>query len=551
LASSLPFGLFIRKSSLSEIEVLDIVNPLPAATLTEAGLAISTNFNQTQVPASGSFKVKVRGKHILANLGSPLAGLKLNFHELGGSQNIQVNMDFAQAEESLNNTGTEAVFVLDPTRDNLSNLRADKNYELSVSGPNGTSNRIGLSSLSSSDGGFGTFSVKNTPPPPASLPYDHYIYGAMGGRWILPQQTLPVNPNEFVGIYFNQPIQNLEVKIGPVTVPIVDVLRDLAVIGIPDDLPAGVHDVVIKASGQTLTLEQVVSKASEALPTYPEASPPPSANPGRYGQVRIFNLAADSEARVTLNGETVLSAQGGGDVNLSAAVGPDTPYPLLDQERNRFCFELTNHSGGYTYGFELGWVFQDIQGTAGQQNVLTANGEEDTRTGVVYSQCFNTHAFVRPMGLPYKDENGLVIGDSQPFWVKVFNLSPGTSMKVSSWSDPGRTVQASQDSDAFELGFDGDASERDSGFWVDDDGKRHFYETYNAGELQWRILNPEGAQASYGIELYRGIHLLYRFQDGLAGHWGANQNQTPYSAPEGSFRMPFFPNIHPPGGWNY
>ncbi|MBF2053242.1 MAG: S8 family serine peptidase [Candidatus Sericytochromatia bacterium] len=279
---------------VDKIEVLDI-EAIPAPELAEVGLAISGNsFNQTQVPDAGTdgFKVKVRGKNILANLGAPLAGLKLNFHETGsGSDLIQVTMDFAQSEEGLNNQGSEALFVLDPARDNLNRLRANKTYEVSVGGSNGTSNRVPFSVLNDT-GDFGTLAVNNTPPGAEQLPINSYVYDKTGNRWLIPGQTLAVDAHDFVGIHFEQPIRNLEVKIGPVLVPIIDILENLAVIGIPDDLPAGVHDAVIKTSGETLTLEQVVSKATGVIAPYPEpAHVPPSTDPGQTKWLQVDNLS--------------------------------------------------------------------------------------------------------------------------------------------------------------------------------------------------------------------------------------------------------------------
>lgn len=365
--------------------------------------------------------------------------------------------------------------------------------------------------------GYGTLSLSNNPPTSDILPEgpDQYIYDKTGNRWLVAGTRLSVNAHDFVGIRFNQPIRNLEVKIGPIVVPIIDVLRDLAVIGIPEDLPAGVHDLTVKASGSTLSLEQVVEKVSDAIPVAPENSPPPSGNPGEYNSVRIYNLEGNDEGRVYLNAELILTGHAGQDV--TASIGLEGAHPLRQDRRNEIRFELTNNGGGYTYGFELAGrgttYYRDEKGTPNVKNVIHYDGSEDQTQGLVYNERMVINSKVSPLG-------------SGPYWFKVFNLNP----------DEVLTFEANNDTD--DIAWKPNGSFRITGAMgtvsrsipLQTLSLTNYCATANPWGEHWNyawinlyLQNPQGPY-SLGIEIYKGINLVYRNIQGQAGHWGAENN---------------------------
>lgn len=365
---------------------------------------------------------------------------------------------------------------------------------------------------------FGTLSLGESQPTKENLPQgnNQYIYDRVGNRWLTSGTSLTVNANDFAGIRFNQPIRNLEVKIGPILVPIIDVLNDLAVIGIPEDLPVGVHDIVIKASGGTLTLEQVIQKASATIPIAPEISPPPSGNPGEYNSVRIYNLEGNDEGRVYLNDQLILTGYAGQDSSVS--IGQYGDYPLRKDKRNEVRFELTNNGGGYTYGFELRGnsdvYYQDEKGTPNVKNVVKSDGSEDQSQGVVYNERMTINSKISPVG-------------SGSYWLKVFNLNP----------DEALTIEANNEIDdiawrpngSFRVtGAMGNVSRSIPLIPIDvANNCANVLPWHEFWRYSWISLNFQNPQGPYslGIEVYKGINLVYRNIQGQVGHWGAKDNE--------------------------
>lgn len=475
-----------RLLDISDMEVLDVA-PASVAVLSEAGMALSGNtYDQKLIPASGTFKVKVRGSNILADLGSTSETLKLNFYEVGSNHLVtQVRMDFLQSEETLNNEGTEAVFVLDRNHDNLSALRSDRDYEIAVSGPShlGLSNKVKFTVFV--PGGFGTLSLLGAPSSEI-IPQNQYafeqikLYGAPG--WIQPNVRIPVEPNQFVGIRFNQPINDLKVQVGPIEVPVVSLLKDFAAIGIPEELPAGIHDVILRSTNGVVTLEQAVEKVAEALPPMPEKTPPPSSNPGEYKYVRLFNVEGNDEARVYVNGNLAGTAHAGDDISIE--IGDQTTFPMHQDQRNEIRFELENRGGGYSYGFAIHAnssyspaVFSEVKGVPGITSVRLANGEEDQRQGLVTSRTYNLYRYVKA-------------NQTSRNWARIFNTAGTLDFKLGKYNEVLTTYPDAQEH-SFEL------------------------PVYRIGQTQehqyYYFTQPNGDPiATWGIEIYQGIHLIRR-----------------------------------------
>jgi len=366
-------------------------------------------------------------------------------------------------------------------------------------------------------------------PDSQSLPVNSYVYDKTGNRWLIPGQTLDVNPNDFVGINFSQPIHNLEVKIGPILVPIIDILENLAVIGIPDDLPSGVHDVVLKASGQTLTLEQVVSKASGVIQPYPEPPhTPPSNNPGQRKAIRIFNVSGNDQARAYLNGSLLATVEA--EEDLTIELGPDSAYPLLTSQRNEIRMELTSQGPGYTYGFEVfrdsDLLFRDIQGNAAnQQLVLTPEGEIDPRTDLVYTERLWLHnTGILPIGA----------GD---FWVKIYNMGHDEELKISAnnqtgdiqWPNDQFLVKPQYQTFYRQLPWHSEICVQGTDCWCRQDLNDF---CWSRNTLNLEFFNTTGSY-SYAFEVYKGIYLIYRNRDGQPNGWGAENNRQEISNPWG------------------
>lgn len=358
--------------------------------------------------------------------------------------------------------------------------------------------------------------------PPDNLPVQSYVYDRIGNRWLMPGQTLTVHSHEFVGIRFSEPIQSVTVKIGPVTVPIIDILENLAVIGIPDDLPAGIHDAIITASGQTLTLEQVVQKASETLTPYVEPPHvPPSNDPGHYKTVSLFNVSGNDEARAYLNDQLIGTARAGEDISIQ--MGPDSQHPLRTDQRNEVRLELHSQGDGYTYGFAIntsaGTILQDIQGDAASgQMVRTQDGAIDNRSGQVYTERIWLH------------NTGIIPVGSGDLWVKVYNLGEDEDIQLGAyneigdiqWSGNQFLVRSQYQTFYRKLPWSPNICGANLNCWCTGPF------CWTDHELQFQVFNQTGSY-SYGIDIYKGIYLLYRNRDGQPHGWGANSNDQSLS----------------------
>ncbi len=502
----------------TEIEVLKV---------SPAGLPNATNLQITQGPftvtsidRSKAFNVKVNGQNLLGKLeGSQQLQMKLIFQSTDSPNPHEEIM----ASATPNNEGSEVSFQVNQQTANK--LINGKQYKVFVEGQAGR----GLAStqnfsISNTSGGGGV-SVYDGITTPADLPQNNYVYDQVGNRWMRPGFRIQVDANEYAGIRFTQPIRDLEVKIGPVLVPITSILNDLAVIGIPENLPIGVHDVVIKASGQTLTLEQAVEKVSQAIPPTPEPTAPPSGNPGEYESVRVFNIEGNDEGRVYLNDQLILTAHAGEDNY--AYLGEYGSYPLRKDQRNEFRFELVNNGGGYTYGFELRAqyngtaAYRDIQGSPGLQNKVWPDGSEDQRQGIVYNERMITNSKFSPVG-------------SGPFWMKVFNLNPDESLTIQTYND---TNDIQWPDGVFRVGPPINSQEISKKFPIqpfDPFSSCGLYdpnfECWNPRYIGFSFENPTGPY-NIGIEVYKGINLVYRNIQGQRGVWGAEENQEGSSNP--------------------
>lgn len=498
---------------------------LPEITGVEFG-PLSGNIVPGYQPVSSTgFKMRIHGKNLIANLldGNENSRFSLQYIPYSSSTGLStpvMTSAIAQSEiESIANDGSEVTFrmpaYVPATGSGAGKGMAPGNFALLLNGLTTTPvyyGNQGFKITANGTGGIGILSANGV-----SVPENRYEYDLVGNRWLIPGGTVRVDANEFAGIHFNQPVRNLEIKIGPVLVPLIDVLGDLAVFGIPEDLPAGVHDVVVKASNQTLTLEHAVEKVSQAIPPAPEPSPPPSGNPGSYSHVRIYNLEGNDEGRIYLNNNLILTAHAGEDASVS--VGEYGVFPLKTDGRNEFRFELTNNGGGYTYGFELNGngraVYTDAKGTPGTHNVTLANGQEDQTQGLVYNERLIVNNKVSPVG-------------SGPYWFKVFNLGDNEAVTLDTYNeinDP-----------SWQSGFQvtsamGTVSRSLPLLPFNENGYHCGSIIASPGQECWRntwlnfyFENPLSPY-SFGIEVYKGINLIYRNIQGQANRWGANDNQ--------------------------
>lgn len=501
---------------------------------------ITGSSSPDSIPSSGAFTLELTGERLMAFLNPATSekSLKLYFHEYSSGSSTgniyPIEVKFNRIGEYLAPSGEDqkqnrdlyamkAAMVLDSVQDAtvLGMLKKTVNgykYKISIEGANGespefepptSSGGFSVSAEGGGSGGYSALSVNGTPPNPSSLPSNSWIYKIAGIPWLGPDQTAQIDANEFAGIHFNQPVKGLSVKIGPVDVPIVDVLQDLAIIGIPDDLPAGVHDVIIKSAEGNLTLENAVEKVSDAIPTPHEPTAPPSSDPGAYSSVHLFNIEGNDEARAYLNDELLTTAHAGDDIHVP--IGANAGYPLLTDQRNVFRFELDNNGGGYTYGFEIqgsNTSYYDMMGEAGVQNVLNDQGQEDQTQGKVYNQRFITYsASYLPLGR----------GD---YWVKVFNMNNDEEIRMETsnetgdpqWANSGLRVNASSLPIAQKLPWIICSST--TGLCTGS-GKRNNLYTY---------LSNSTGNFSFGLEVYKGVNLVYRRIEGQAGGWGAYGN---------------------------
>ncbi len=484
---------------------------------------IQNSVNTTSFSAKQPFEVKITGEHLMADL---VAGksLELVFHEVGSSTQHTFSMDYVQSQENLNNSGTIATFVLDNASDQTDTfLQTGKSYQVSVKGHNGNSNKIGpasgdfrVTAEAPTGSGGGGFGIKSVNPPAEEIPAGHYVYDQVGNRWLKENGRTQVETNDFAGLYFTKPIRQVTVKVGPVELPVVSVLKDLAVLGIPEDLPAGVHELTVEVDGQTLTLKDALEKITPAVQPTPLPTAPPSIGPANYEHLRIFNVEGNDEARVYINGQVALIAHAGDDAYLN--IGPYASQPLLRTDQpNEVIFEYENRGGGYTLGYSLETYeprFYHVQGKAGVQNVLNPDGSEDQRQGVVFRERILIHAADYPSG-------------SGQMWVKVFNMDNGESLNLSS-DNITNDIQWTTD----RLATPGKQGE-----WVKqlpwpsplycELGSPYSPITGCFGNyyLSFGMLNDVGSY-SYGLDIYRGINRVYHHVDGQAGAWGAKENAT-------------------------
>ncbi len=368
------------------------------------------------------------------------------------------------------------------------------------------------------EGGFKALSVNGTPQA-SQIPQNSYVYDKTGNRWLVEGQTLNVDVNDFVGIQFNQPIRTLEVKIGPVLVPIVDIIENLAVIGIPDDLPAGVHDAIITASGQSLTLEDVVSKATQqAMPYVEPAATPASVSPGQDKRVRVFNISEGDQGKVYLNDILLATVNGGEDESIN--LGPYTEYPLRSDQRNEVRFELENNQGdGYTYGFEIymegASIFKDVQGQANSHWVKNSSNEIDTKEGLAYQERVWLH------------NTGILPVGAGDFWIKVSQMDNDEELEISvnnhtgdsQWNNDHFVVKPEFQTFYKKLPWTSESCSKNENCWCES------YDAYcwTSNYLSYSLFNQSGGY-SHNIEIYKGIYLIYRDRAGQKDGWGADQN---------------------------
>lgn len=505
-----------------EIEVLQfdwtLVNPVIHQVEIIQNSVSTPAFSATQ-----PFEVKVSGEHLMADIAANKS-LELVFHEVGSSNQHAYSMDYAQPQEYLNNEGTTAVFVLNDTSDQThSFLQTGKHYQVSVRSFNGSSNKTGPTPssdfrISSTAPEGATFSIKSINPPVEEIPTGHYVYDQVGSQWIKENARLPVETNDFAGLYFTQPIRQLTVKVGPVELPVVSVLRDLAVLGIPEDLPAGVHELTLEVDGQTVTLKDALEKITPAVQPTPEPSTPASASPEVYEHLRVFNVEGNDEARVYINGQLALTAHAGDEAYLN--LGTETNHVLRTDRPNEIIFEYENRGGGYTLGYSLESAshlrFYHEQGKAGVQNVVNRDGSEDQRQGVVFRERLLTHrTAAHPVG-------------SGALWVKVFNMDQGDSIVLSTYNE----------TEDIQWNTDRSANPGKNGEWV----KQlpwpvplycEYYDLIAPSNSCWadyslelRGLTNSAGSASYGMEVYRGVHRVFHQVYGQVDGWGMNDNAT-------------------------
>ena len=415
----------------------------------------SIDFDPANPKSSQSFTMTFHGEHLLANLSqnSELDRFRILFQPLNtsgmpdGSPHVSLisdnNLGVKQDIIEIANDGTEVKIRIQPYDSSADIGVPPGDYEIALAGI-GVTNYLrnsGSGFTVSSAGGSSGFVIKSVPPAPEYIPQD-YIFNKVNGNWIIQGLRKQVDANEFAGLYFTQDIKDIKVKVGPIEVPIASIVKDLLVFGIPEDLPAGVHDVFIESTQGNLTLEAAIEKASPAIPAYLEAGPPPSANPGEYEGVSLFNIEGNDEARVYLNDNLIGTATSAEETYVP--LGRDTPNPLRQDQRNKICFELENRGGGYTYGFEVdgGELYREVQGTPGVQNVVNPDGSEDVRQGVVIRQCLTMNRFRKPVGTP-----------GQSFWARVFNLTPGSTLTFTdgAYEEHVITASSNQNETSFEM----------------------------------------------------------------------------------------------------
>ena len=82
-------------------------------------------------------------------------------------------------------------------------------------------------------------------------------------------------------------------------------------------------------------------------------------------------------------------------------------------------------------------------------------------------------------------------------------------------------------------------------------GEIRYGESWNNTDLNWTVQNEPEQPATVGIEIYRGINLVYRHVEGQAGFWGAKDNQSDpyYLQLKHNIYWTFYPNLEPPNGW--
>lgn len=431
-------------------------------------------------------------------------------------------------------------------------LMSGKFYKLAFKGLTGQSSFIGATSVATqgfaltAEGTNLPFSLLSAPgvaESPDSYAFEQIkLHGAPG--WIQPNVRIPVEPNQFVGIRFNQPINDLKVQVGPIEVPVVSLLKDFAAIGIPEELPAGIHDVILRSTNGVITLEQAVEKVAVVYPPRPEHTPPPTANPGEYSTIYLGNVEGNDEARAYLNDQLVATAHAGD--NLYVNIGSSSEdFPLSQEHRNTIRFELENRGGGYTYRFgicgshEGTCVFGDENGVAGSFNVRNADGEEDTRTGVVYRESIQLYRFAKPMGL-----------SDQPFWYKVFNLPSGSEIRLDNGGIWEQTFVggAGEKSGAIPMSGDVKQAEENPGHFMLDNCT-YFSDTWVNYGVSGHWQGPDAAPASYGIELYRGIHRIFRQVIGQATYPQSVDRSLSLGQQILNWKTSAYANFYPPNGF--
>jgi subtilisin family serine protease len=431
-------------------------------------------------------------------------------------------------------------------------LMSGKFYKLAFKGLTGQSSFIGATSVATqgfaltAEGTNLPFSLLSAPgvaESPDSYAFEQIkLHGAPG--WIQPNVRIPVEPNQFVGIRFNQPINDLKVQVGPIEVPVVSLLKDFAAIGIPEELPAGIHDVILRSTNGVITLEQAVEKVAVAYPPRPEHTPPPTANPGEYSTIYLGNVEGNDEARAYLNDQLVATAHAGD--NLYVNIGSSSEdFPLSQEHRNTIRFELENRGGGYTYRFgicgshEGTCVFGDENGVAGSFNVRNADGEEDTRTGIVYRESIQLYRFAKPMGL-----------SDQPFWYKVFNLPSGSEIRLDNGGIWEQTFVggAGEKSGAIPMSGDVKQAEENPGHFMLDNCT-YFSDTWVNYGVSGHWQGPDAAPASYGIELYRGIHRIFRQVVGQATYPQSVDRSLSLGQQILNWKTSAYANFYPPNGF--
>lgn len=381
-------------------------------------------------------------------------------------------------------------------------------------------------------GGFG---LKSVNPPTEEIPPGHYVFDQIGNHWIRENGRTPVETNTFAGLYFTKPIRQLTIKVGPVELPVVSVLRDLAVFGIPEDLPAGVHELTVEVDGQTLTLKDAIEKITPAVQPTSFPSPPPSGFPGLYSGARVYNVEGNDEARVFLNGQKILTVHAGEDKEVpfisNSTTGSDPVYPLDATRPNELIFEYENRGGGYSLGFALNnssyseQPFFHEQGKAGTKNVVNRDGTEDQTQGVVFRKRFLLHRLAYPVG-------------SGRLWVKFFNLDDDESFTTSATYNELNDIQWDQPLKVKPgLGNEWVKGLPFPNLLMCEGQTSASYECWNSYGVNLDNFENSTGGFSFGIELYRGVNLVYHRVQGQPKGWGASDNSQQVFTP-GSYQRP-------------